>query len=410
MRIEDFRSEKVGNRSKVSAKVKWEDCSREDYELYFETEEAFAADLTSNPHAFLIASSIPALHYGEKRIAIDAEICPELLDGLQVSLGWLSQWHGDDRPTIETRGRRPDTGGPPEKRAGSFFSGGIDSYATISQNRLNFPLDHPRSIKDGILVFGLEQDDPEIFEYVQALLAEAAEEVGINLISVYTNLYLPFRQEDSQNSWHLWLHKFMGAALAAVAHALGPRFSDVSISPSFDIPNYHPHGNHPLLVPNYGSCGLRIHFDGTDLSRFEKTKLIVEQGLPLSHLRVCNKFKQYEPGRFNCCKCEKCVRTMLELMALGALKGNQSFAVDEVTEEMVEHISIERQKYFYEELLEPLKSCGLSNLADLLEKKLAAVGHTSLKKKIKEFDHRYLHDGLRRLTSRKGISPGGGKH
>jgi hypothetical protein len=188
MKIENLKSDRSGSRARVSATVKWEDCPREDYELYFDTEEAFAEDLTSNPNAFLIAGAIPALHYGEKRVFIDAEVCPDLRDGLNVAMGWLSHWYGQPRPRLEDKGSILAKRERPAERAGFFFSGGIDSFATLRRNRLTFPPDHPRYIRDGILIFGLEQDIPEIFELVRESLSEAAREVDINLIPVYTNL------------------------------------------------------------------------------------------------------------------------------------------------------------------------------------------------------------------------------
>ena len=54
MKIENLRSEKRGDRSRVAATVIWEDCDRPTHEVYFETEEAFAKDLSCNPHSFLI--------------------------------------------------------------------------------------------------------------------------------------------------------------------------------------------------------------------------------------------------------------------------------------------------------------------------------------------------------------------
>ena len=402
MKIENLKSDRKGSRARVSATVKWEDCPREDYELFFETEEAFAGDLTSNPNAFLIAGAIPALHYGEKRVFIDAEVCPDLRDGLNVALGWLSHWYGQPRPRLEDKGSILAKRERPAERAGFFFSGGIDSFATLRRNRLTFPPDHPRYIRDGILIFGLEQDIPEIFELVRDSLSEAAREVDVNLIPVYTNLYLPFREEDSQHHWDLWQYRFMGGALASVAHAFAKRFNTVSISPDFDIPNFHPNGSHPLLEPNYSSMDLRIRYDGTDLSRFDRTKLIADWGPALSHLRVCNQFKQYEQDRFNCGKCEKCIRTMLAFVALGVLDKSRSFQADDVTEEMMSEISIERMTFFYHELIEPLRENGRPDLAAAIEEKLRnpGKGHkkSSLKSKIKDLDERYFHGEISRFV------------
>jgi hypothetical protein len=284
VKIENLRSEKRGNRARVAARVTWEDCDRPTHEVYFETDEAFAEALSCNPHAFLVGCVIPAMHYGEERVFIDAEICPELRQGLITAMGLLRHWYYDPgRALVRIEaGTRSDLPTPrtPE-RAGFFFSGGIDSSATLRANRLGFPLEHPWSIKDGLVVYGLELDDPEAFEYVLNLLSSVAQDVGIELIPVYTNVYLQYRDEDARNHFSFWYYKFMGAALAAVAHAFARRLTVVSIAADYDIPNQRPHGSHPLLDPYYSSSDLRIRHDGIALSRFAKTKLVAEWDVAL---------------------------------------------------------------------------------------------------------------------------------
>ena len=404
MKIENLRTGEYNGRKRVEATVIWEDCNRSSYDVYFETDEKYSASLSCDPHAFLLACTMPALHYGEKRVRIDEKVCPEFRDGLMVAMGWLSHWYGLESPRLDTKGRLLAFNEKHQKRAAFLFSGGIDSFMTLRRNRLNFPLDHPQSIKEGLLIFGLEQDIPENFEHLKDFLEIAARDLDITLIPAYTNLYLPFRQEDKKNNWDLWQHKFMGAALAATAHALSQRFSEVSISPDYDIPNFHPNGSHPLLEPNYSSVDMRIRYNGTNLSRFERTKLVVDWGLPLPYLRVCNKYQLYRLDKFNCCKCEKCVRTMLSLLALGALGKSKSFSMDDVSEKMLSDLSITRQPFFYKELIGPLRQCGRDDLAQILEKKLRAKAPQLriFKSGIKKLDRRYLNGGLGKLASMVG--------
>ena len=82
MKIENLRSEYVSGRPRVSATVVWEDNERPSSDVYFETSEEFCEGLTCNPNAFILGSIMPALRHGEKRIRIDADICPELREGL----------------------------------------------------------------------------------------------------------------------------------------------------------------------------------------------------------------------------------------------------------------------------------------------------------------------------------------
>lgn len=397
MKIQDLRSESIRCRSRIAATVSWENCDRPSYELYFETSDEFASDLSANPHAFLIASAIPAMQYGEKRVFIEGEICPELQDGLEIAMGWLRHWYGlnRDMPRIEAKPRCQVPGSQAAERAGLFFSGGIDSLASLRRNRLQFPLDHPWSIKDCLVVYGLELDEPEAFEHVLADLFPMTQDAGVSLIPVYTNLYLQYRDEDSENGWQFWWYKFMGAALAAVAHAFAGRWSVVSIAGDYDIPNQRPHGSHPILDPNYGSSDLRIRHDGIALTRFAKTKLVAGWHEGLQHLRVCNQFKLYRHGKLNCGKCEKCVRTMLALVALGVLDKTTAFPGHDVSEELIQTaITLQYSTFpLYGELIAPLAEKGRHDLVHAIEKKMAQY-QSHAKRKFWNVLARYL-DGKR---------------
>jgi hypothetical protein len=421
MKIENLRSEKHGNRRRVAATVIWEDCDRPVQELYFETDEAFAEDLSCNPHAFLVASVVPAMHYGEQRVFVDAEVCPELRVGLITAMSWIRHWyykHNHKIVRIEARTQSDIPTSPTPQRAGFFFSGGIDSFATLRANRPNFPPEHPWSIKDGLLVYGLELDKPEAFEHVVHSLSGVAQEAGITFIPVYTNIYLNYRQEDAVNEFSFWIDEFEGAALAAVAHAFSRRLSVVSIASTDDISslalinrqNFKPHGSHPLLDPNYSSSDLRIRHDGIELSNFTKTKLIANWDLALQHLRVCNKYKHYRPDMLNCGRCEKCVKTMLALLALDVLDKTHAFPVDDVSEELVAKLIIKPREgsvdcdYLiyhnnFRELITPLSEKGRHDLVraikDMIRQSL--YHKTSWKAKVRQFDKEHLNGNLARF-------------
>lgn len=408
MKIENLRSERKGNRARVAATVTWEDCDRPTHEVYFETDEAFADGLVCNPHAFVVGCMVPAMHYGEERIFIDAEICPELRDGLITAMSLLRHWYYDpDRPLVRIEaGAKSDLPAPrtPE-RAGFFFSGGTDSFATLRMNRLNFPLGHPWSIRDGLLVYGLELDDPEAFKYVVQSLSGVAQEVGITLIPVYTNLYLNYRPEDAEDGFRFWTDEFESAVFAAIAHAFSRRLTVVSLASSLDIPHLRPHGSHPLLDPNYSSSDLRIRHDGIALSRFAKTELVAGWDVALQHLRVCNVYKHYRSSRLNCGECRKCVQTMVTLLALGVLDRTRAFPSDDVSEELVltkARPKTPYQAFSYQELIAPLSEKGRHDLVRAIEHRLAKYydREPGLRAKIKRFDRKYLNGNLKTLISR----------
>lgn len=406
MKIENLRSEKKGSNVRSVATVVWEDCDYPSQDVYFETGEAFAQDLSLNPHAFLLACIMPAFRHGEKRVCLNAEVCPELKDGLMTAMAWMRQWYDwydSDRNLvkIEAKTMRSVPTSSKPKRTGFFFSGGIDSLATLRVNRLTYPIEHPGSINDGLLIGGLEVNEREVFEQVASSLSDVAKDADITLIPIYTNL------RTLDDDWDFWAYEFQGAALSAVAHALAKRLSLVYIAASDDISSMLPLGSHPLIDPLYTSIDLRVKHDGITLSRFAKTELVANWDLGLQNVRVCTKSEKYQPDMLNCGECEKCVRTMLALLALGVLERSGAFPKNNVSEELVlrcANITPDLQAY-YHEMIPPLLKGGRSDLVHAINQGIARYYKRKWKKNWKsrminpivEFDRRYLAGKLKQI-------------
>ena len=293
MKIENFRKNTQAGKTRVSATVIWEDRNRPPQEVFFETTAEFQDDITINPNSWLLACTLAAMRYGESRIAIEAAISAEIKDGLVNAMKCLINWHGGDRKVIPIEAaietevsylNRP-------LRAGALFSGGIDALAMVRDNHLNFVVDHPRHIKDGILVYGVLQGENEYdpsFQNVVNAVKTMAEDAGLKLIQVYTNAYAHFRDLDPDFSF--WRFEYHGSFLAAIAHAFAPRLSVASIASTYDFANLEPWGSHPLLDPLYSSSNLKIRHENAALSRLEKTKLVGEWDTGASHFLTRHKY------------------------------------------------------------------------------------------------------------------------
>ena len=388
----------------------WEDCERPTLEICFETADEFADDLTCNPHAFLIGCMPPAMRHGERRIAIQEEICPELRNGLETAMGFIQAWYGPDRKPVQieskTSSHSPLRQTP--GRAGAFLSGGIDSLATLRVNRLDFALDHPSSIRDGILVHGFDvggirgaNSEQAVFERALASASAVAQDARLTLVPVYTNV----RHLDDDVEF--WEFEFHGAALASVAHALSRRYSSVSIASTYDIPNLKPWGSHPLLDPNYSSIDLQIRHDGVRFSRLNKVRLVSDWNVALQNLRVCT---ANAPNLLNCGKCEKCIRTMTELLVVGKLASTEAFPVHDVSRDLLASIQITNELVdsFFCDLIAPLKAMGRLDLVEVIQikssqfrKQLTWQQERDWKGAVKRLDRRYLGSGL--YTSYKAV-------
>jgi hypothetical protein len=374
MRITNLKVEKGKQLTRVSASVKWEDCDQPTREIYIETDKKFAEDISCNPHAFLVGCIIPAMHFGEKRILLDTEICPGLKDGLKTVMALIEDWsEGTYRPlSIESKISSAVRHINTQRRSGMFLSGGIDSLATLRVNKMNFPEQHPGSIKDCLLIHGFDIGGViergmkyHVFERAEAAMAHVAKDANVTLIPVYSNIRHLCDDRD------LWLNKFFGAVLAAVAHTFDQRISLVYIASSYDIPNLAPCGSHPLLDPEYSSFDLRIKHTDFALSRLEKLNIVAKWDVAFQNFRVC---LANVKDRLNCGKCEKCVRTMTELVSIGALHKTTAFVENDVSPELLSvfDITIRHRAPFYEVMLPLLKERGRDDLVltikDMLKK------------------------------------------
>ena len=396
MKIEKFRIEKNGINSRTVATIKWEDNDRPLQDIYFETEESFSSALSCGPEPFLAAALTPALWAGEGRILIQDEVCPEMLSNVRVAARFFQHWFGFEKNTgvIEAKSRPHVRDVLQAKSAALFFSGGLDSLAALRENRLGFSPEHPGWIKDGLLVYGLEVENEEPFRHVKDSLKELAQAADVNLITVSTNI------RSLNPDWGFWWKGYMGPALCAIGHALSNRLASVVVACDYEVEHLKHHGSHPVIEPNFSSHDFRVRYDGVTLSRLEKARLVAEWEPALRFLRVCNKPQFYQAGQINCSECEKCIRTMLELLVAGALDRTTAFGCQEISAELIlgKSFITESTLLYYEELIAPLEEMGRHDLVEAINVLMARYrGEIGWKGSILKIDRKYLNGGLRAI-------------
>jgi hypothetical protein len=181
-----------------------------------------------------------------------------------------------------------------------FFSGGVDSFYSLIQHR--------DEVENLILIHGFDIPlaDTKSFALTETQARDVARMFGKRLIVVRTNVH--WEQPSVPGGWMLW----GGAALIAVAYALSPNCGKIYIASSYPYADLPICGTHPLLDPLWSTEALQIVHDGGE-TRINKLRLLVEHPEALARLRVCWE----NQGNYNCGLCEKCIRTMLGLHALG---------------------------------------------------------------------------------------------
>jgi hypothetical protein len=163
-------------------------------------------------------------------------------------------------------------------------------------------------VENLVLVHGFDIPlaDTKTFALAEAQAREAASIFGKRLIVVRTNLRVD--QLRMPVSWVM----YFGAALAAVAHSLTPNHGKVYIASCYSYADVCPCGSDPLLDPLWSTEAVRVVHDSGE-TRMDKLRVLVQYPEVLARLRVC----WQNTGEYNCGVCEKCVRTMLGLRALG---------------------------------------------------------------------------------------------
>ncbi len=372
MRLSNLHTSENDDLIRAAATVTFEDGDHPRQEIFIETETAYADSIFANPHAFAVGCIIPAMYFRERRLALDEAICPRLKEGLEMVMVLMHHWtQGRFQPlTIDAPLTQTALHEGKQRHAGIFLSGGMDSLAALKRIKDNYAPAHPGYPKDALLVHGFDIGGViergakyHVFERAKAAMAPVAADADLALIPIYTNIRHLCDNRD------LWLNQFFGAVLAAAVHAFAPRINLAWLASSYDIPHLHPCGSHPLLDPEYGSSDLQIRHRDVALSRMEKLKIVAGWEVAFQNFRVC---LANLPEQLNCGRCEKCVRTMLELEALGLLDKTRAFADDAVDPAWLDafSITIRVREPFYKELVVPLRNRGRGDLAAKIEEKL----------------------------------------
>ena len=361
----------------ISAIIEWEDQPYPEQVLEFEINDGGITEPRQFDRpcadAFLAACFPLAALHGESRVRIEEPPCPMLVEGLRTAHAWWASWGGMPRrpPTIETPARGRNGGPIAPRRAVSCLSGGVDGLHMLMQNRRLYREGDPAYIREALFIHGFDigkrPRDPEIGRYRAALarLRPIAAEARVQLIPCRTNLrHLPSKPG-------FWANRHNGAALAAVGHAatLGPAY--LFLGGTYQVANPVPVGSHPAVDGLFSSQRLTVIHDGSRFSRLEKVRDLASWPTALAALRVC---PGSEGDRLNCGRCEKCLRTRLELLAVGVEETaafGPSLTPIELWDEGVPK-PVGDRAIRYEDLLPPLRARGLHALCEVLEEKIAA--------------------------------------
>jgi hypothetical protein len=297
-----------------------------------------------------------------RSLTLDGPVSPALIaQAFAVMRIWQS-WNDRYRPVaVSASSRRATTDRP--AAAACFFSGGVDSFYTLLSVASRYPAGDPRAITHLVFCHGFDIPlvDREGFERVRRSAEQVTVESGQHLVPCVTNARAFTRGID-------WLRFAYGPCLAGVGLALQPLVGTVYISSSRAYHQLRPEASHPILDPLWSTESFDVIHAGAEALRGDKIAAIAHSPMVRRHLRVC----WQNTSEFNCCRCEKCLRTMLELELQGVLAECPTFG-EPLTPGAIAAITFEPWAFhYYEYWLERARGSSVDHALVLAVEELLA--------------------------------------
>jgi hypothetical protein len=301
MIIDDLRRRPLDGQCEISARVRRGD--NEQLRLWWQFPERFEpADLDGSP--FVAGALLWAMRHRED-VTVDAPVSARLLAGLEGIMAVYRSLFPEQVANVSITA--PPASPPPATDAtGCFFSRGVDSWYAV----LTALEDDPQSPPLTELVFSpdffpVDRWPRDVLRAKSAATVAAARRTGCRVVEVETNL-----KRD-----------FGGAQLTSTALALG--LSRMLIGSGAMHGEIVPAGKHPALDRRFSTERTQVVYYG-DANRLDKIARIARCQVAMETLHVCRANSATDDR--NCGRCEKCLRTMLELHVAGALDGCPAFA------------------------------------------------------------------------------------
>jgi hypothetical protein len=288
--------------------------------LWFRVPEQYTQHLTLQSDAFLIPGLVAGMHFKED-IEVRGTVSPKLAYNLEEYQNLLHFRFPKSISPVEIRYDHLRALAKKPEAVGTTFSGGVDSFFTLWKH---LPQNQPIpgfQITHALFLLGfdiLNKDKPR-YEALYARYRKALQEINVTLIPIESNLV-------SMIIPRMKLPHFYGPVLGGVAHLFGNLFKRFYIPSSKDYWQIKrmAFSSDPTSDPLLSTETMDIIHHGAAIQRVEKVEAMCGWELPQAQLRVCFS-NDLNDEMINCSRCEKCVRTMIPIYALGKMDNFKTF-------------------------------------------------------------------------------------
>ena len=293
--------------------------------LWFSFPRKFCDHVSGDLNGFAVALLPLAMTLGED-LHMEGVLSPRLLSGMEEYQRIQCAWKPSPFLPVSLK---PDTLQPMTAVSagagvGCSFSGGVDSAYTLWRHLPeNEPIRNYR-ISHCLMINGFDADtdldSSGKFSRVEQVMQPMMSRLGTELVVCKTN-YMAFSDPNI-------LKQSFAAMVTSPALVLGGLFSSFYIPSSLRFDDFLREGSHPMLDHLIATETMETIHDSSHLKRTDKVRAISHWSETYSTLRVCFGETGYDEETNaiqNCCRCEKCIRTMKALELCGGLKNYKTF-------------------------------------------------------------------------------------
>ena len=289
--------------------------------LWYRVPNQYKEAFTLQSDAFLVPALLSGMYYGEN-IEVRGPVSPRLAYHLDEYQFVLSKRFKEylNRVGIKYDEVKPLTVQP--VGVGTTFSGGVDSLFTLWKHLPQNQPDPDYQITQVLFIKGFDLLHSEDQEYMLLYnrFSGELEKIGIDLIPMETNI-------NSIRHLRLPASYTYGPTICGAGLSLAGILGRFLVPSSWDYYalKEKAYSADPWVDRLTSTDTLDVIHHGTNYRRVEKIAEIVDWELAQDILWVCLDHK-FEGAKWNCSRCEKCIRTMIPIYALGKTDEFKTFA------------------------------------------------------------------------------------
>ena len=292
------------NDLEVSARIRSRLLKRP-FRLYYSFDSKFRDYVTGWGDPFLLAVLPICSYYGEE-INIDAPISPQLLERIPAAIDKFREFFKSFcHVPIKSKGQAfPREAIRKDRLSAAFFSHGLDSLYTLTENR------------EEIDILIIRASD--MWDWEPAYVSDVVSATRATLKKLHSHAdILVVRTNAAQLSDGLVHHAkhYSGASQAAIAYLFSSGIRRTFVPAGYSLDFLQRTSEHPDFDRLWCSERMEMIHD-SPIRRLDKIIKLSQQPDLVEHLRVC-RYKL--PRKFNCGWCVKCIGTSISLYVCGIL-------------------------------------------------------------------------------------------